>query len=90
LVVQPTVEAGDVAIAAQATDLVGGEALPGGRFAALTIQDSSDHFIGIENARRRSSEIVSSSVRGPMGLNRGTGTSSVVMAPPRQRKVRWA
>ena len=29
-------------------------------------------------------------MRGPIGLNRGTGTSSTVIAPPRQRRVRCA
>src|SRR5437667_425607 len=38
-----------IARIAVAADLVGGEALTCGRFAAPSIQDSSDHFIGIEN-----------------------------------------
>ena len=41
-------EASNVAIPPQAADMVGGEAFSGGRFAILAIQDSSDHFIGIE------------------------------------------
>src|SRR3954452_16772930 len=44
-------EARDVAVAAQAADLIGGEALAGSRLAALTIQDSGDDFVRIKSGQ---------------------------------------
>src|SRR5207247_3524312 len=41
-------ESRNVAIAPEAADLVGGEALPGGRLTSLTIQNPSYDFVGIE------------------------------------------
>ena len=42
-------EAGNVAIPAEASDLIGGEAFGGCSLAALTIEDAGDDFIRIMN-----------------------------------------
>lgn len=44
-------EARDLAIAAQTTNLVGREALSGRSFAPLTIENAGDHFIGIKRGQ---------------------------------------
>ena len=57
----------NVSIAAQAPDLIGRESFSSRRFAILTIEDTGDHIVGIENGETTRSEIVSSSVRTPRG-----------------------
>ena len=44
-------EARNIAVSAQAADLVGGEAFSGCGLASLAIQDSGDDFIGIESGQ---------------------------------------
>src|SRR5579863_3963339 len=44
-------ESRDIAIAAQTADLVSGEAFTGSCLSSLPIQDSGDHFIGIEHGQ---------------------------------------
>jgi hypothetical protein len=44
-------ETRDVSISPETPDLIGREAFSRGRFASLTIQDSSDNFIRIESGQ---------------------------------------
>ena len=66
-------EARNVAIAAQAADLVGGETFSGRRFASLAIEDSGDDFIRIKSrqaAQQRDRIFVGARPHGPEARHR--------------------
>src|SRR5262245_46685416 len=80
-------EAGNTPVAAQVADAAGGEAITICRGPLLPIEDAGDHTKWA--ASRRSSAIVSSSVRTVAGRERGSVRSTSLSAPPFQRSPRW-
>ena len=81
-------ETRNLAIAAQAADLIGGEAFAGGAFASLSIQDSGDNVIGIKSSQAMQQRERIFVGANPTRLRTGRHRSSSVSAPPRQRSVK--